>query len=97
MTESTLRLGRTVLAPAGSRAPYVPITVVVAVASLLSAFGSDSFARTLDSTERIATVVARYAAYRRSFGTVNAYYRTLDSLTTADLRASGSGRARRAR
>src|SRR6185295_6911834 len=42
-----------------------------------------AFARTLDSTERIATVVARYAAYRRSYETVNAYYRTLDSVEAA--------------
>jgi zinc protease len=47
-----------------------------------------AFARTLDSTERIATVVARYAAYRRSYETVNAYYRTLDSVEAADVRAS---------
>ncbi len=47
-----------------------------------------AFARTLDSTERIATVVAAYASYRRSFDTVNAYFRTLDSLTPADLQAA---------
>ena len=47
-----------------------------------------AFARTLDSTERIATVVARYAAYRRSYETVNAYYRTLDSVEAADIRAA---------
>lgn len=44
-----------------------------------------AFARTLDSTERIANVVSRYAAYRRSYDTVNNYYRTLDSLTPADV------------
>jgi zinc protease len=47
-----------------------------------------AFARTLDSTERIATVVARYASYRRTYETVNAYFRTLDSLTPADLQAA---------
>jgi hypothetical protein len=47
-----------------------------------------AFARTLDSTERIATVVARYASYRRSYETVNAYYHTLDSVEAADIRAA---------
>ena len=47
-----------------------------------------AFARTLDSTERIASVVASFASYRRSFDTVNAYYRTLESLTPADLQAA---------
>ena len=40
-----------------------------------------AFARTLDSTERIASVLSRYVVYRRSFGTVNAFYRTLDTVT----------------
>ena len=44
-----------------------------------------SFARTLDSTERIASVISAYASYQRSFDTVNSYYRTLDSLTADDL------------
>jgi zinc protease len=47
-----------------------------------------AFARTLDSTERIATVIARYAAYRRSYDTVNSYYRTLDAVDASDIRAS---------
>jgi zinc protease len=46
------------------------------------------FARTLDSTERIAGVISSFAPYRRSFDTVNNYYRTLDSLTPADLQAA---------
>ena len=46
-----------------------------------------SFSRTLDSTERIAAVVASYAAFHRSFQTVNNLYRVLDSLTPADLAA----------
>ena len=44
------------------------------------------FTRTLDSTERIATVVARYAAFRRSYETSNNHYRTMDSVTPADVR-----------
>jgi zinc protease len=51
-------------------------------------FSRYSFARTLDSTERIAAVVGRYAAYRRSYQTVNAYYRTLSALTPADIHAA---------
>ena len=47
-----------------------------------------SFARTLDSTERIASVVSAFASYKRSFDTVNNYYRTLDTLTPADLQAA---------
>ena len=47
-----------------------------------------AFARTLDSTERIATIVARYASYHRSFETVNTYYRTLDSVGPADIRTA---------
>ena len=45
-----------------------------------------AFARTLDSSERIASVVSRYASYRRSYDTVNARYRTLDALEPPDLR-----------
>jgi zinc protease len=51
-------------------------------------FNKYAFARTLDSTERIAAVVSRYAAFRRSYDTVNSYYRTLDTLTPADLQAA---------
>jgi zinc protease len=46
------------------------------------------FSRTLDSTESIASVVAAYAAFRRSYDTVNAAYRTIDSLQPADLQAA---------
>ncbi len=51
-------------------------------------FGKYAFARTLDSTERITSVVASFAAYRRSYETANAYYRTLDTLQSADLQAA---------
>ena len=37
---------------------------------------------------RIAAVLSRYASYRRSFDTVNNYYRTLDSVTAADIQAA---------
>jgi len=50
-------------------------------------FNRYAFARSLDSTERIAGTVAAFAAYRRSYDTANAYFRTMDSLTPADLRS----------
>lgn len=46
-----------------------------------------SMARTLDSTERIASVVSSFAGFHRDFQTANAYYRMLDSLLPADLPA----------
>ena len=49
-----------------------------------------SLARTIDSTERVAAVVAGYAPYKRSYQTVNSFYRTLDSLAPADLQATAS-------
>lgn len=47
-----------------------------------------SFARTLDSTEWITAVVSSYAMFRRSYATVNEYYRTLDTVEPADLQAA---------
>jgi zinc protease len=44
-----------------------------------------AFARTLDSTERIAAVLSRYAAYERSFDTVNELYAMFNSLAPSDL------------
>ncbi|MEO8258862.1 MAG: pitrilysin family protein [Acidobacteriota bacterium] len=68
---------------AAARASEVP------PAQLLEAKTHDryAFARTLDSTERIAAVIARYATYRRSYETVNTFYRTLESVEAADIRA----------
>jgi zinc protease len=47
-----------------------------------------SFARSLDSTEQIASSLAFWASFRRSFDTVNNYYRTLDALQPADIQAA---------
>lgn len=44
--------------------------------------------RALTSTERIASLLAQFAVYQRSYGTVNAYYRTMDTVTPADLQAA---------
>jgi zinc protease len=53
-------------------------------------FNKYSLSRTIDSTERIAAVVAAYASFRRSYQTVNTYYRTLDTLTPADLQSAAA-------
>ncbi len=47
-----------------------------------------SLARSLDNTEAIASVLARFVRLRRSFGTLNAYYRLGETLTPADLQAA---------
>jgi zinc protease len=44
--------------------------------------------RSLDNTERIASTLARYVRYARSFDTLNAFYRVYDSLTPEDLQAA---------
>jgi predicted Zn-dependent peptidase len=84
----------------GADAPYVRDQILSAVAraraSLVSAdrladaksFDRYSFVRGIDSTERVAAVVSRYAAYRRSSQTVNNYYRTLEALTPANLQST---------
>lgn len=69
---------------AAARASVVPAGRLADAKS----FNRYGFARTLDSTERIAAVISGYASYKRSFGTVNAYYRTLDAVTAEDLRAA---------
>ncbi len=44
--------------------------------------------RGLDDTERIAGLLARWVRLRRSYGTINQYYRLIDALTPADLQAA---------
>jgi zinc protease len=44
--------------------------------------------RTLDNTEQIAATLASYVHFKRSYGTLNRYYRLVDSLTPADLQAA---------
>ncbi|MCU0246319.1 MAG: insulinase family protein [Bryobacter sp.] len=46
-----------------------------------------SFAATLDNSESIASIVARYIALRRTPETINQLYNLYDSLTPADLQA----------
>ncbi len=45
--------------------------------------------RTLDNTEQIASSLASFVHYNRSYGTLNQYARMVDSLTPADLLAAG--------
>jgi zinc protease len=47
-----------------------------------------AFARSLDNTEAIASTLARFLRYRRSFDTVNNLFRVTASLTPADLLAA---------
>lgn len=44
--------------------------------------------RSLDNTEQIASTLASYVHFNRSYGTLNRYYRVVDSLTPADLQAA---------
>ena len=46
-----------------------------------------SLARTLDNTDRIASTLARYVRFRRSYDTLDAFYRTYASVTPDDLLA----------
>lgn len=46
--------------------------------------------RSLDNTERIAGLLARYVRYRRSFDSLNNYYRLIETLTPADLQAAAN-------
>ena len=52
-------------------------------------FNRYSFARSIDSTERVAAVVSRATPRTGArIETVNNFYRTLDALTPADLQAA---------
>lgn len=44
--------------------------------------------RSLDNTEAIAATLASYVHFERSYGTLNQYYRAIDSLTPADLQGA---------
>ncbi len=44
--------------------------------------------RSLDNTEQIASTLASYVHFNRSYDTLNRYYRVVDSLTPADLQAA---------
>jgi zinc protease len=47
-----------------------------------------SFVRRLDNTDAIASIIARYAVYERSYDTLNKYYRALASITPDDIRTT---------
>jgi len=44
--------------------------------------------RSLDNTEAIASTLASYVHFNRSYDTLNRYYKVIDSLTPADLQAA---------
>jgi zinc protease len=46
--------------------------------------------RSLDNTERIADLLARFVRYRRSYDTLNAFYRVYDTLAPEDLQAAAA-------
>ncbi|MFN0148471.1 MAG: M16 family metallopeptidase [Dehalococcoidia bacterium] len=48
-----------------------------------------SFARTLDNSESIASTLARFVRYDRSYSTLNELFRRFDALTPGDLHAAG--------
>ncbi len=47
--------------------------------------GRYGLVRSLDNTERIASTLARFVRFNRSYQTLNNYYRMVDSLAPADL------------
>jgi zinc protease len=49
-----------------------------------------SFVRTLDNTDRIASTLARYVRYSRSYNTLNRAYALYDAVTPADLRRAAA-------
>ncbi len=63
-------------------------TVTPARLADAKSFGRYSLARTFDSTERVASITASYVSFRRSFDTINNYFRTIDAITPADLQAA---------
>ena len=44
-----------------------------------------SFVRRLDNTDAIASTVARFAVFERSYDTINRFFRTLAAITPADI------------
>src|SRR4029450_4940979 len=71
---------------ARARTTLVPADRLAAAQS----FNRYSFARTVDSSERVAVAVADFAAYTRSYGTVNDFYNTLASVSPTDLQHTAS-------
>jgi zinc protease len=62
----------------------------VSAQALLDAKSANKYGliRTLDNTEQIASTLATYVHFQRSYGTLNRYYHLVDSLTPADLQAA---------
>ncbi len=62
----------------------------VAASALADAKSANKYGliRSLDNTEAIASTLASYVHFNRSYDTLNRYYRVVDSLTPADLQAA---------
>jgi zinc protease len=62
----------------------------VTAAALADAKSANKYGliRSLDNTEAIASTLASYVHFNRSYGTLNRYYRVVDSLTPGDLQAA---------
>jgi zinc protease len=71
---------------AQARASQVPVDRLAAAKS----FNRYSFARSIDSSERVTAAVGEFAAHTRSYRTANDYYNTLDSLTPANLQQTAA-------
>jgi zinc protease len=62
----------------------------VAASALADAKSANKYGliRSLDNTEAIASTLASYVHFQRSYDTLNNYYRVVDSLSPADLQAA---------
>jgi len=70
------------------RAFRLSVTGTVPGQRLADALASERYGllRSLDNTQEIASTLARFVRFRRSFGTLNQLYRVYETLTPADLR-----------
>jgi zinc protease len=80
--EDVLSVRDELLKAAASATATPPPAQLLADAKSNSRYG---LVRSLDNTDRIASTLARFVRFSRSYQTLNNYYRTVDSLVPADL------------
>lgn len=80
--EDVLSVRDALLKAAASATAAPPSAQLLADAKSNGRYG---LVRSLDNTERIASTLARFVRFSRSYQTLNTYYRTVDSLVPADL------------
>jgi zinc protease len=80
--EDVLSVRDELLKAAASATAAPPPAQLLADAKSNSRYG---LVRSLDNTERIASTLASFVRFSRSYQTLNNYYRTVDSLVPADL------------